>query len=175
MDLKKTGNLIFILGQTKNELGASHYYKLRNELGANIPRVDLKAGPKIMAAVAKAISDGLIESCHDCSEGGLAVAVAEMAFAGELGMEISLDAMPLSRDISRLDQILFSESTSRFIVELKPENIGKFAQICKDIRFGQIGKVTEQTKLIIKDANNKTVIDEEISELKEAWQKPLRW
>jgi phosphoribosylformylglycinamidine synthase len=175
MDAKKAGNLILIIGETKDELGASCYYKGHGQLGANVPRVDLQAGPKVIAAVAGAIKEGLIAACHDCSEGGLAVAVAEMAFAGGLGIEVNLGNVPCSRDVLRNDQVLFSESTSRFIVEIAPESLGRLAEICKNIRFGEIGKVTDQTKLIIKDAGNKTVVDAEIADLKEAWQKPLRW
>ena len=175
MDIKKAGNVILQVGETRNELGGSHYYKLHNELGADVPKVNLKTAPKVMVAVAEAISQGLIEACHDCSEGGLAVAVAEMAFAGGMGMEISLPQSPVSKDVLRTDQILFSESPSRFVIEIRPENFGKIAHILRDVRFGEIGKVTEETKLIVKDAHNKPVIEADIAELKEAWQKPLRW
>jgi phosphoribosylformylglycinamidine synthase len=175
MDAKKAGNLILIIGETKDELGASCYYKGHGQLGANVPRVDLQAGPKVIAAVAGAIKEGLIAACHDCSEGGLVVAVAEMAFAGGLGIEVNLGNVPCSRDVLRNDQVLFSESTSRFIVEIAPEGLGRLAEICKNIRFGEIGKVTDQTRLIIKDAGNKTVVDAGIADLKEAWQEPLRW
>ena len=177
MDAKKAGNAILIVGETKNELGGSQYYKLRDELGANVPKVNLKAAPKVMQAMAEAIRQELVASCHDCSEGGLAVALAEMAFAGGLGMEINLAEAPTGRDISRTDQTLFSESPSRFVIETATENLVKLARTFQNVRFGQIGKVTDNAKLVIRDrdANNKAVIDAEVSALKEAWQKPLRW
>ena len=175
MDAKQAGNLLLIIGETKNELGGSIYYKLQGELGANVPRVNLLTAPKVIKAAATAIQQGLIEACHDCSEGGLAVALAEMAFAGGLGMEINLANVPSSRDVIRPDQILFSETTTRFIVEVKPENFGRLAQICRDVRFGEIGKVTDGKRLIIRGKNNQVVIDADIAELKEAWQAPLRW
>jgi len=175
MDAKQAGNLLLIIGETKNELGGSIYYKLQGELGANVPRVNLLTVPKVIKAAAAAIQQGLIEACHDCSEGGLAVALAEMAFAGGLGMEINLANVPSSRDVIRPDQILFSETTTRFIVEVKPENFGRLAQICRDVRFGEIGKVTDGKRLIIRGKNNQVVIDADIAELKEAWQAPLRW
>jgi len=116
-----------------------------------------------------------VAACHDCSEGGLAAALAEMSFAGGVGMEIDLAAVPCARDVARDDQLLFSESVSRFVLEIEPEKFGKVAGLFKDIRFGQIGKVTDTSQLTIKNANNKTVIDANIAELKEAWQAPLRW
>ncbi len=175
MDLKETDNLVLIVGETKNELGASHYYMTKNELGANVPKVDLKAGPQTAAVIAKAISEGLIESCHDCSEGGLSVALAEMCFAGNLGMTIDLSAVPTSDDVTKSEQILFSESTSRYIIEIKPDNFDKIAKLFSDIRFGEIGKVTDAPQLEIKDTNKKIAISASCDTLKESWQKPLAW
>ena len=167
--------MIVVVGVTKNELGAGVYYELQGQLGSNVPRVDLQAGPGIAAAAAQAIEKGLIKSCHDCSEGGLAVALAEMAFAGGLGMEVNLAHVPCGKDVTRNDQMLFSESTSRFVVEIEPDDFGALARICQDVRFGEIGKVVQGDKLVIKDVSGSAVIDAEIAELKEAWQKPLRW
>ena len=175
MDVKQAGNRLFIIGETKDELGGSHYYQLHDEMGANVPRVNLKTAPRVIAAVAELIRRGLVASCHDCSEGGLAVALAEMAFAGGLGMTIDLAGVPTGGNVNRDDQILFSESTSRFILEIEPKYFGQFAEICRDIRFGELGAVTEEPRLIIKNAQCKTIIDASTSELKEAWQKPLRW
>jgi len=175
MDLKGAGNMLLIVGLTKNELGGSHYYMLHNQIGCNVPKVDLKTAPRTVAAVAEAIRQGLVLSCHDCSEGGLAVALAEMALAGGLGIEANLAGVPTSDDVTRSDQILFSESATRFIVEIVPENFGRLAKICQNVRFGEIGRVIEEAKLTVKDENNRIVIDAQVAELKEAWQKPLRW
>jgi len=175
MDAKHPGNLVLVVGETANELGASHYYRLRGVLGANVPRLDVKSAPKVAAAVAEAIARSLVVSCHDCSEGGLAVALAEMAFAGGLGMTISLAEVPTNRDVTRTDQVLFSESTSRFILEIRPQDLANFARLCRNVRFGQIGTITGDPRLVIKDHNNSTVIDADVAELKHTWQEPLRW
>lgn len=175
MDAKQAGNLILIVGETKDELGGSHYYAQYGELGANVPKVDLKTAPKVVGAVAEAIAQGLVRSCHDCSEGGLAVALAEMAFAGGLGISVSLAGAPRGKDVTRNDQVLFSESTSRFIVEVEPDNFGRFANICREVRFAEIGRVTEEPQLIIKGLHGRGVINADIAELKETWQAPLRW
>ena len=175
MDAKQAGNLILIVGETKDELGGSQYYAAHGELGANVPKVDLKTAPKIVAAVAKAINQGLVRSCHDCSEGGLAVALAEMAFAGGLGIHAQLNGVPCNVEDLRTDTMLFSESASRFIVEIEPDNFGRFADICRDVRFAEIGRVVDDAQLIIKDGQNRPVINAEIAQLKEVWQAPLRW
>jgi len=175
MDAKKAGNFLFIVGETKNELGASHYYKINGHIGANVPKLNLVKAPEIAKRISAAIANGLVVSCHDCSEGGLAVALAEMAFAGGLGIEADLRGLPKSKDCSRLDVQLFSESNSRYIVEVEPDKFDAFAKSMLNLPFGQIGKVTEQKKLIVKTKNRKTAIDAEIVTLKQAWQKTFDW
>ena len=175
MDTKRVSNLLFIVGETKNELGGSHYYKINGCLGANVPKPDLKIAPKIAGRISDAIAKGLIVSCHDCSEGGLAVALAEMAFAGGLGIEADLRGLPKSKDAWRTDTQLFSESNSRYIVEVEPENYDAFAKLMLNLPFGQIGKVTEEKTLIIKAENGKTIIEADIGSLKRAWQKTFNW
>jgi len=175
MDAKKAGNILFIVGETRNELGGSHYYRLHNQLGANVPKVDLKTAPEIARRISLAIAAGLVASCHDCSEGGLAVALAEMAFAGGLGIEANLKGLPKTKDVIRTDVQLFSESTSRYIVEVEPEKFSSFVKMMLNIPFGQIGKVTEEKNLSIKDLNGKMAIKATIDELKQAWQKTFNW
>lgn len=175
MDAKKAANLLFVVGETKNELGGSHYYKNHGQLGANVPKVNLETAPKIAEKISAAITKGLIVSCHDCSEGGLAVALAEMAFAGGLGIEADLRGLPKSHNSSRADTQLFSESNSRYIVEVQPENYDAFAKLMLNLPFGQIGKVIEQKKLVVKNQNGKAIIDIDLDSLKQAWQKPFDW
>jgi phosphoribosylformylglycinamidine synthase len=175
MDAKSSSNLLFIVGETKNELGGSHYYKINDQLGANVPNLDLELAPKISRNISQAIRDGLVVSCHDCSEGGLAVALAEMAFAGGLGIEADLKGLPTGSDCSRTDTQLFSESNSRYIVEVEPDNYNDFAKLMLNLPFGQIGKISNDKKLIVKDQNSKIVVDVDIETLKQAWQKTFDW
>ena len=118
MDLKAPGNLLYIIGDTFNELGGSEYYKLKGYLGANVPKVKGAKAKRTFKAVTKAIDQGIVKSCHDLSEGGLAVAAAEMAFAGGYGLEIDLGKVP-GKDLIRNDTVLFSESNSRFLIEVE--------------------------------------------------------
>jgi len=105
----------------------------------------------------------------------LAVALAEMAFAGGLGIEADLRGLPKSKDCTGTDAQLFSESNSRYIVEVEPEKYDAFAKLMLNLPFGQIGKVTEEKKLIIKSEDGKTVIEANIDSLKQAWQETFDW
>jgi phosphoribosylformylglycinamidine synthase len=175
MDVKASANLLFIVGETKNELGGSHYYKVHGHLGVNIPMVDLGLAPRIAKMISQAVDQELIVSCHDCSEGGLAIALAEMAFAGGLGIEADLRALPRSAECVRIDSQLFSESNSRYIVEVEPDKYDAFAGLMLNLPFGQIAKVTNSKSLIIKDDKGNKVVDLELGLMKETWRKPLDW
>ena len=174
MDVKSAGNLIYIVGTTYNELGGSRYYESKGFIGNNVPVVRPEMGKKIMSNLHEAITGGFVRACHDCSEGGLAVALSEMAFAGGLGMKIYLKKVPVN-NVSRNDTILFSEANSRFIVEVSPTHQKDFERTMKNISLAIIGKVTRDKKLEVFGINNKKVISADIYALKESWQKPLRW
>lgn len=176
MDAKTAGNVLFIVGETRNELGGSHYYKLVGRVGGSVPKVDFNTAPRTMQLVAEAIANGWVRSCHDLCEGGLAVAAAEMSFAGGLGIKLDLTGVPVAADVTRDDTVLFAESNSRFLLEVAPENADALVRhLGGKVRFGQIGEVTAHPHLVITGRRKQTLIDEPLDELKEAWQKPLRW
>ncbi|MBI5678135.1 MAG: phosphoribosylformylglycinamidine synthase, partial [Planctomycetes bacterium] len=175
MDIKEPGNLVYLVGLTRPELGGSHYYHIHGYKGNNIPKVDAVLGKKIMNTISQATKQRIIRSCHDCSEGGLAVAAAEMAFAGGFGMTLNLSAVVTEGPINKNDTILFSESNSRFVVEVRPEHQKQFENIVKNISYGLLGKVTSEPILKINGLSKKTAINENIYDLKESWQSPLRW
>ena len=175
MDFKQAGDLIYIVGATLNELGGSEYLRTHGLIGNSVPKIDPKRAQELMNRLSMATEKGLVRACHDCSEGGISVALAEMAFAGGLGATIQLKAVPLDEPVDRDDFILFSESNSRFLVEVAPENKNKFEKVMKGTRFAAIGQVTDSEVLEIYGVNGKPVVTKSISELKEAWQRPLRW
>ena len=175
MDIKTPGNLLFVVGETKNELGGSHYYKINDQLGANVPTLDLTKAAETAKRMSIAIADGLVVSCHDCSEGGLAVGLAEMAFAGGFGIEADLRGLPKAEDLHRIDAQLFSESNSRYLVEVAPGNYDAFARSMLDLPFGNLGKVTENKTLTIKNANAEPAIELDLDSLKQAWQQTFKW
>jgi phosphoribosylformylglycinamidine (FGAM) synthase-like enzyme len=175
MDFKQAGDSIYIVGETKNELGASAYYLTRGYIGNHVPTVDPKKARASMEKLSKATAKGLVRACHDCSEGGIGVAVAEMAFAGGLGAKINLKTVPLAEKILCDDNVLFSESNSRFIVEVAPENKTAFEKIMKGATFAEIGKIVKSERFEVIGLNGSEVLSEKFADLKEAWQKPLRW
>ncbi len=175
MDTKDPGNLVYLVGPTRPELGGSHYYHIHGYKGNNVPKVDAVLGKKVMNALSQATAQRIIRSCHDCSEGGLAVAAAEMAFAGGYGMTFNLSAVITESSIHRDDILLFSESNSRFVVEVRPEHQKQFEVLVKDIPWGLLGKVTSEPWFKVYGQSNKLIVNENIRDLKEAWQAPLRW
>ncbi len=176
MDLKAAGNLLYLVGQTKDELGGSHFALVEGLSGGEVPKMDAAAAKKTFAAIHKAIHAEVVRACHDLSEGGLAVAAAEMAFAGGLGARIALERMPLDAGCSDLPPAarLFSESNTRFLCEVPPELADAFEALLDGVPHARIGEVTDGGKLEIL-ADRVAVVTADIAALKEAWQKPLRW
>jgi phosphoribosylformylglycinamidine synthase len=172
MDLKAPGNLFYIIGETFNELGGSEYYKLKGYLGASVPKVKIGKAKRTFRAVTQAIDEGLVKSCHDLSEGGLAMAAAEMAFASGYGLEIDLCKVP-GKELSRNDFVLFAESNSRFLIEVAPADREDFESLMKGKGCALIGKVTEEQKLLVHGLNGKVAVDASLETLRHSWKKTL--
>jgi phosphoribosylformylglycinamidine synthase subunit II (EC 6.3.5.3) len=180
MELKGAGNLVYVVGETADELGGSIYFEKKGFLGNNVPKVNAQKALKLMQKLSQATEKGLVKSLHDCSEGGIGVAAAEMAFAGGLGMEIFLSEVPFytlhpKRYTLKNDTILFSESNSRFIAEVEKKNQKQFEKIMKGSAIGLIGCVSNDKKFKVYGLNSRACLEANIYDLKEAWQKPLRW
>jgi phosphoribosylformylglycinamidine synthase len=175
MDCKQAGDLLYIVGATYDELGGSHYYSIHGFVGNRVPKVNPRRGKKLMDTLSAAMEKGLVKACHDCSEGGIGVAAAEMSFAGGVGMVLHLGKVPLGEPIARNDTILFSESNTRFLVEVAPEDSQRFEQAMGEVEFAAIGQVTKSDKFEVYGINGERVVSVALAELKEAWQKPLRW
>jgi phosphoribosylformylglycinamidine synthase len=170
MDLKAPGNLLYIIGETFAELGGSEYYKLKGFIGASVPKVKGAKAKRTFRDVTKEIDAGLVKSCHDLSEGGLAVAAAEMAFAGGYGVELDMRKVP-GEALERNDFALFSESNSRFLVEVEERDRQNFEALMRGKACAKIGKVTKEEKLIIHGLNQKNVVDASLVELRRSWKK----
>jgi len=169
MDLKSPGNAIYMVGVTKDELGASAFLKLHKKTGSRAPQVDLELAPRIASAVSRAIGDGIVRSCHDLSEGGLAVAAAEMAFAGELGLEVALDKVPCRGELGDAAR-LYSESNSRYLVEVEPGREGDLAKALDGLPFAAIGTVIAKPALRILGTRGAPVVEAKLDELASAWR-----
>jgi phosphoribosylformylglycinamidine synthase len=174
MDAKAPGDLLFIVGVTGNELGGSRYLLSKGVKDGIVPRVDPAMSLLIMRKVRKAIARGYVRAAHDLSEGGLAVALAEMLFAGGFGAEIDLNKVPLSGDIKRDDVALFSESNSRFILEVPVKCRKEFERTISGVPSGMIGRLGSSADLVVKGINGGTVIKAGLSRMKKEWQKPIK-
>jgi phosphoribosylformylglycinamidine synthase II len=174
MDAKRANDLVYLMGETRAELGASEYYAMHGFVGNQVPRVVAEEAKKLYQALSSAMEKGLVASCHDCSDGGLGVALAEVSFAGALGMEVDLRKVPAS-GVDRNDMLLFSESPSRFVVTVRPENRKAFEECLKGNLFAAVGRVLGGKNFIITGLQGGVVVRTDIDELKEAWKKPLMW
>ena len=175
MDAKEPGNYIYMVGMTRPELGGSHYYGIHGFTGNNVPKVSrIKERRELMQRLSRTIYDGRVRACHDCSEGGLAVAAAEMAFAGGLGMDLDLKSVPY-RGEERDDNILFSESNTRLLVEVPPEKHRSFERAMDGCPVARIGETTASGYFHVNGLYHEPAVISDIDELKEAWQAPLRW
>jgi phosphoribosylformylglycinamidine synthase len=173
MDAKHPGDLVYVLGKTYPELGASEYYARYNYIGNNVPKVRMKNALARYQALSDAMDQGCVSSCHDCSDGGLGVSLAEVAFSGNVGMRIDLGAL-IAEDVDRVDTLLFSESQSRFVVTVKKEHQKPFEDIMGDTDCALVGEVTQEPLLMLK-YSEKIVVNESLHSLKYTWKRPLAW
>jgi phosphoribosylformylglycinamidine synthase len=187
MDLKEPGNYVYLVGETRDELGGAHIADCRlqiadygpdeanlqstvSNLQSQVPKVDLETAPRLFAALHQAITAGLVRACHDLSEGGLGVAAAEMAFAGALGLRLDLQAAPRPDGLDDDTTLLFSESPSRFLVELRPADAPAFEAALAGLPCARVGVVTAGDELIIAGAAGGVALRAGVTELKTAWQ-----
>jgi phosphoribosylformylglycinamidine synthase len=176
MDAKRPGDIVYLLGKTADELGGSEYLALSGSIGNKIPKVDTAKAYQRYKAYHEAVNQGAVASCHDLSDGGLAVAAAESAFAGGYGMNLDLSSVLWKGDaVGKSDcTLLFSESASRHLVTVHPEKRDQFEAVMGGNCFASIGVVTEAQELLITGLNGGVVVKADLAELKEAWQQTLR-
>jgi phosphoribosylformylglycinamidine synthase len=166
MDLKGPGNLLYLIGETKAEFGGSHFNLVHGRAGGCVPTVDSETAPRIFRAVHQAIRQGLVLSCHDLSEGGLAVAAAEMAFAGGVGVRLKLKQADILKT-------LFSESNTRFVVEIEPSCESAFLKSFQGLPVEHIGETTATTEMEVSTGQSTQVVKCPLSELKTCWQSAI--
>jgi phosphoribosylformylglycinamidine synthase len=172
MDVKAPGDSIYIVGETFRELGGSEYYRLKGFLGKTVPKVRGSQAGKVFRAVTRAIDSGLVKACHDLSEGGLGVAAAEMAFAGGYGLELDLQKVP-GKGLRRDDFVLFSESNSRFLVEVSARARDEFERLMKGKAYAEIGRVTKSPRFYISGLGGRVVVDASVRDLLGSWKRTL--
>ena len=161
-EVKQAGDIVYVIGETKTEFGGSELQKLvEKRIFGKAPSIDLEVEAARQKALLSAIQAGVVQSAHDIAEGGFAVALAEKAFgANGLGVEVTINGSAITA--------LFSESQSRFLVTVKPENATKFEEIVQDAV--QIGTVTESNKVVISNEDGTEWINGSVDEFRSAWK-----
>jgi len=170
---KQAENLIYIVGFTKPELGASEYFRAQEIKQGLVPKVNREKAKSIFDKLSQAIGKGLVLSCHDLSEGGLSVCLSEMCIGSDLGANIFLADAPSVE--GTLDyEILFSESPSRFVVEVKKDKKDAFEKELKDITFGLIGCVSSDKELKVYGKDSKPIIDLSLKDIYQSWMNTFK-
>lgn len=163
-DFKKTDSLIYLIGERKDECGGSVYYQLMNHLGSQLPQPDLQSITQEIQVVSSAIQQRLVLAAHDISDGGIAVALAEMSFKRNIGCQVDL-----GQSLS-VDKLLFSESGG-FILEIACDKADAFHALCKQyqVTYQQIGNTIADPVL-----NMNSVVQLPITSAKKTWEQGLR-
>ncbi|MGB9717491.1 MAG: phosphoribosylformylglycinamidine synthase subunit PurL [Thermoproteota archaeon] len=166
--LKEDGNPVYLIGLTREELRGSAYLRLKGVDGGEVPKVDAKLSKSIIDTLTRAVDEKLVLSCHDLSEGGLGVAAAEMVVASK-NLGIALDVRRVPSSVCRSDYLLFSESASRFLVEVDGNRWRRFEELFSGLPFSRVGEVARGLGLRITDLSN---VVHELSgvEIKRAWR-----
>ncbi|TWT80873.1 Phosphoribosylformylglycinamidine synthase subunit PurL [Planctomycetes bacterium CA13] len=174
MDAKEADNVVFLVGQTKSELGGSHLLLNLGMSGGQVPTVDQPLAKTTFEAMHQAIQNRLVRSCHDLCEGGLAAAATEMAMAGGLGM--ALDISPMAATGLAATETLFSESNTRFLCEVTSENADAFDKLFAKAGVSAIrlGVIDDSGQLAVTSADQ-TVLELDLAAAKQAWLEPLNW
>ncbi|MBA3684759.1 MAG: phosphoribosylformylglycinamidine synthase subunit PurL [Planctomycetes bacterium] len=171
MDVKRAGDVVIVVGETRNELGGSEYLALLGVPGGIVPKVDRALSLPVLRAVAACTASGLVNAAHDCSDGGLGVTLAEMAFAGGLGLDIDADRVPAAADVRTLDRLLFSESNSRIVLTVPAQRVAEATRLLAGVPHAVVGTVVAGAKVSIKGRGASLSADG--TALKRAWQAPL--
>lgn len=148
LDAKNTGDSVYVIGLTRKELGGSEYFAMQGATGSHVPVVDASQAMITYKAISEITQKGLAASLHTPAIGGLAAAFARKAMAGRLGLEVELDKIPAESGMSA-EEILFSETNSRFVMTVKPENEKNVEKMLKGLSFAKIGFVISKQELIL--------------------------
>ncbi|MDH3502050.1 MAG: phosphoribosylformylglycinamidine synthase subunit PurL [Nitrosopumilus sp.] len=166
-------DILVIIGNTKDEMGGSEYFEyIHKFIGGKCPVVDFAESKKNMNAVLSIIQKGLLKNVHDCSKGGLAVAISELCMINDIGCDVLLEKVP-GEELD-VDHVLFSETHSRYLLVLKQDNLKKLNAFLKKnkVSFNQIGKF--DGRQIRFNKNSKNIIDLRVDKAQKTWINSLR-
>ncbi|MBA7667739.1 Phosphoribosylformylglycinamidine synthase subunit PurL [subsurface metagenome] len=178
MDVKNPGDLVYAVGLTKDELGASEFLRYYGDkiirqhyVGDNVPKVNADTAKRIYNAIGQATDKRLIRSSHTPTKGGLGIALAKTAFAGGYGLDIELKRLPSTASTNY--SALYSESNSRFVITIDPANEAVFRKIMGTIPYNKIGVVRTDEQFNVKGVDGVEVIHDNIYDMKKDWKSTL--
>jgi phosphoribosylformylglycinamidine synthase subunit PurSL len=171
-DPKMEGDLLYVIGTTRNELGASEYYDMLGYVGCRVPQVQADSFMGTYRALAQAMAQGWVASAHGIYRGGLGVHLAMKAMAGQIGLEVDLAAV-LVDDVGSDEVLLYSESAGRLLVTIDPHHRQAFEALFRGLPAACIGCATGDARLKIRSLNGTFIIDMTVQALKDAWQQPF--
>ena len=178
LDLKRPGDLIYILGETKEELGGSEYFAMQGEklgknyIGNNVPKVDAEKNKGLYDLFFKAVQNNLLASSISIGRGGIGTALAKTSMGGKLGIQVKLKYIP--GNVLRNDYILYSESQGRILVSVDPKNKNKFENSFKKVTFALIGKVTNDQIFEVIGLENKKIINLKVDDLEKSYKSTFK-
>jgi phosphoribosylformylglycinamidine synthase len=172
MDPKTPGDLLYVIGLTKDELGASEYLAMHNAIGNNVPTVDAEQATLTFQRLAAATERELCQSISTPASGGLAICMAKKAIAGGLGMTINLNMLPVDDPALSPHARLFSESNSRFVATVSPDHREAFEKTMQGVPFAHVGDIIEAPELTI-DYNASPIAHLTIDDMEMAYTKTL--
>ena len=169
-EFKSPGAFIYILGMTRDELGGSEFYKLFGGVGNTPPQLHQDETIPLYKALSNAMGEGLVDSAHDISDGGLAVCFAECALGMGIGAELDLNFIKAETD--KLESLLISESAGRFIVTVLPDKVERFEKALTGTLYAKAGRVRGDKRFIIRKGPQ-DLINESVEDMKEAYNKGI--
>ena len=172
LDAKFEGDVVYVIGDTKAELGGGEYFAMLGEVGNNVPKVDADYAKMVYKAVSSVTDAELAHSLQTPASGGLAISFAKIAIGGRLGLNINLDAVPTSEALS-VEEVLFSESNSRFVLTTSEANSEMVESLLTGIPFAKVGKVTDSANIAIKSANSAFETSIELNKLVDSYKSTL--
>ena len=179
LSAKCVGDLVYVAGTTHSELGASAWYRFLAErqgrpldYGGKVPALDVSGALALYKLMTRANDEGLLRSSHTPTRGGLAIAFTMVALGGDLGMDLSLGALPVSAGLSDADR-LFSESNSRFVLTVAPERKSAFEAVFAGQPVACIGQVIQEPRLKVRGATGRVILDSPLARLRSCFQKTL--
>jgi len=177
VDFKRPGDIVYVVGESFGELGGSEYFAMLGAVGQGVPEVDAVRSRTVFECLHEAIKAGLVSSCHDISDGGLGVALAESAIAADLGVEVNLSDVPGAQNFERDDFLLFSESQGRFVVSVSHGKRKEFERVMFPVAHRAVGEVTAEGIFKIRSIKpgSPEIISLQVDSLRRSWKKPLDW